>query len=65
MSVCVYIGSGALAEGGIGLLDRSLRNSSLQSTSLGFGGGTFRNAAIGFDGILISGLQPIGGGSND
>lgn len=45
--------------------DRSLRNSSPQSTSFGLGAGTLLSAAIGFDGILISGRNPNGGGSND
>lgn len=62
MAFCVSI-----ILGGIGLIDRdrSLRNSSPQSTSFGFGAGTFLRPAIGFGGILISGLKPIGGGSND
>lgn len=57
----------AIILGGIGLTerDRSLRNSSPQSTSFGFGAGTFFSPAIGFGGILISGRKPNGGGSND
>lgn len=53
--------------GGMGLFDRdrSLRNSSPQSTSFGFGAGTFLSAAIGFGGIFISGRIPNGGGSKD
>lgn len=49
----------------IGLLDRSLRYSSTQKSSFGFGLGTGRRLAMGLGGILISGRHPNGGGSND
>lgn len=47
-----------------GLLDRSLRYSSTQKSSFGFGLGTGRRLAMGLGGILISGRHPNGGGSN-
>lgn len=53
----------ASALPGIGLFDRSRRYSSTQKSSFGFGVATFRSVAIGFDGILISGRNPNGGGS--
>lgn len=49
----------------IGLLERSLRYSSTQKSSFGFGLGTGRRLAMGLGGILISGRHPNGGGSND
>lgn len=47
----------------IGLLDRSLRYSSTQKSSFGFGLGTGRKVAMGLGGILISGRHPNGGGA--
>lgn len=47
----------------IGLLERSRTYSSFQKKFFSTGGGTLRKAAIGFGGILISGRNPIGGGS--
>jgi len=51
------------AGSGNGLLERSLQYSSFQNVFFSTGGGTLRNAAIGFVGILISGRNPSGGGS--
>uniref|UniRef100_A0A0A1XCQ5 Nuclear hormone receptor FTZ-F1 n=1 Tax=Zeugodacus cucurbitae TaxID=28588 RepID=A0A0A1XCQ5_ZEUCU len=47
----------------MGDLERSRTYSSFQKVFFSTGGGTLRNAAIGFDGILISGRKPNGGGS--
>lgn len=43
----------------------SLINSSTQKQSLCCGFGTLRRICMGFSGILISGRQPMGGGSKD